>query len=229
MLRPLLISLCLTSTARKKLTIINIFVLYSLVLCNCASNKFLDSYRGKYYSPVNKAYIVNSKPKRSETIGTASFSDTDYVTLFFPTNEDAISVAKKIGATHVRFEQRSKWYEVNKPTSRYRVAGIEYYDELPPERHTNFTGYARNQKIHHASLEHAIVEYKYKVFWFQAEFYRLNSLLIDPDREKSEPIKTTSCKQKPRFNNFKFWAKRRNHTPSIPNWPPPPPPSEHHK
>ena len=179
------------------------------VLCNCASDKILDSYRGKYYSPVNKAYIVYSKPKGSKSIGTSSFSETDHMTLFFPTNKDAISVAKKIGATHVRFEQRSQRKQVSQPTSRSRVVGSEYYDELPPERHTGFTGYARNQKIHHASLEHSNVEHEYKIFWFQAEFYRLNSLLINLDREQNKPIKTKSCKQNPRFNNFKFWATSR--------------------
>ena len=213
MFRTILISMFLTSTACKKLNIVNIFVLCSLVLCNCASKKMLDSYCGKYYSQVDKAYIVDSKPKRSETIGNSSFSDTDHMFSFFPTHEDAISVAKKIGATHVRFELKSRWNKVNKSISRYRPAGSEYYDELPTQKHTGFTAYARNQNVYHPSLDGPAIEYghsRYRVFWFQTEFYRLSSLLIGPNGEQSGPIKTKPCKQKPRFNNFKFWAKGQN-------------------
>jgi len=176
-------------------------IVYVLSLLGC-SNPFTQSYSGKYYPSVCASYLVPTKPPGCIVLGNSSFVKTDYYETFLPTKKDALSAAKKIGATHVRFSVKSRLGKRISSESLHWDGGSEHYDTTPAYKDTGFNGHQRNS-----------VEYIYKNYWFQAEYYRSDILLFDSDQNQIEPIENVILEQIPEFNYFKFWDSTPRPTP----------------
>ena len=189
------------SSKRTVCAIVTIVYVLSLLGCS-SSNPFTQSYSGKYYPSVCASYLVPTKPPDCKVLGNSSFVKTDYYETFLPTKKDALSAAKKIGATHVRFSVKSKLDKRFSSESLHWSTGSEYYVETPANQSSVFE---ENQRSY--------VEYTYKNYWFQAEYYRSDILLFDSDQNQIEPIENVILEQIPEFNYFKFWDSTPRPTP----------------